>query len=348
MAGNEYNLVTPKRFPQDPLRIVAGSPLAVQGVFLEILRERFNEKAGLYFVWREDLTLTDIIIETSYNEHVEARNKAPALYVYRLSTVPSKQVLGDRAGVSLPNHLEGHGALNTVALMIECLSNDEGESGILADIVQYTLLAGRDVILREFGFYDLSHPTLGQTTPFQRDQTKWTTPVEFMVQYWVRWEQVPIKPLLQQIAHRIVLDGETADQHFLDATLNSLRRATNPQPTVPLPDEENLVFDKNGDPLRGPLPRNQELFLSDQSLLGTADGVNTIFKTHIPFMVTETAREAIRMNNNPLMPGEKADYLVAKSDPEMIGYDTIVMRVPPQIHDVLTIDFYLITAATNS
>jgi hypothetical protein len=349
VAGNDKNLVRTKKFVQDPLRIVAGSPLAIQGVFLEILRERFKEHAGLYWVWRDDLTLTDIIIEAAFNEHLEARNKAPALYVYRLSTVPSKQILGDRAGVSLPSHKEGHGALNTVAMMIECISNDEGESAILADIVQFTLLAGHDAISREFGFYDISHPSLGQTAPVQRDQTKWATPVEFMVQFWIRWEQVPIRPLLQQIAQRLSARGLSADSHFIDTTINSIRRGVMPPPILPIPDTESYSLDETAPiiepapPIVEPLPLvTKEVFLAEQPLEGPIDGINKIFKTFIPFIRTDNTSEIVYVNGLRMTPGADGDYVISKSSPAINGYDTIEITYAPREGDILTIDIYVV------
>ncbi len=352
MAGNERNLVRPKKFNQNPLRIAAGSPLAIQGAFLEILRERFREGNGLDIIWQENWTLTDILIESAYNEEVEARNKVPALYVYRMQTIPSKQVLGDRAGVNLPDHMEGHGAINTCAMMIECISNDEGESAILADIVQFTLLAGRDVIMREFGFYDISMPSLGQTTPFQRDQTKWSTPVEFQVQFWIRWRQVPIRPLLQQIAQRITQENTDAENHFIDVTLNSLRRGEVPdEPWVEPETQSYSVGDitptKPEEPVIVPVPEPPlvpiESYFVDQPVVGEIDGSNTVYRTLIPFKRDDSRREALFINGLRMVPGADSDYVVRKSDIAVRGYDVIELAYAPRPGDVVTVDFYAAT-----
>ena len=224
MAGHEASLVRPKQF-QDPQKIAYGSPLAIQGIFLEIIRERFKPGNGLYISWNPDPTLSGIIIETSFNEETEVRNKVPAVFINRLQTIPSKTIVGDRVGTYLPSHLEGFGAICTTGILMECVSNDEGESAIIGDIVQYMVLASQDVIQREFGFYDMSHPTLSQTTPYKRDQDKWSTNIEFSVQFWIRWAQVPIRPLLQQIAQRVSQKGGDIDSYFTEITINSMRRA---------------------------------------------------------------------------------------------------------------------------
>lgn len=222
MAGNTHNLVKPKTATQDPLRIAAGSPLAIQGVFIEILRERFTENAGIGIIWRADPTTTDIFIEAGYNEETESRNNTPSIYITRLQSVPGKVIIGDRAGVSLPSHLEAFGALMTTTISIECVSNDQGESAILGDIIQFMLLASQDVIQDAFGFYSMEHPILGQTQPYERDTTKWSTNVEFQIQFWVRWSQVPIRPLLQQIAQKIT--NSNNKDHFKEVAISSLKR----------------------------------------------------------------------------------------------------------------------------
>jgi hypothetical protein len=222
MAGHETSVVRPKT-AQDHLKVAAGSSLAVQGIFLEILRERFNADAGLEWRWDADPTLTNILIETGYNEEIETRNQVPAVYVSRLQTTPTQMSVGDRAGVHLPDHLEEFKALMRVDFSIECVSNDEGESAIIGDTVQFTLLASQDVIQREFGMYSFNHPVLGQTTPYDRDQTKWSTPVSFFVEFWIHWSQVPIAPLLQQIGQRLQVKGVDL---FRQSVLNSMRRAT--------------------------------------------------------------------------------------------------------------------------
>lgn len=226
MAGNPDSLVRPKG-AQDSQRIVAGSPLAVQGVFIEVLRERFSEAANLDMVWDPDPTLTGVLVEAAYNEETDSRSETPALYVERLQAVPIQVVTGDRAGVRLRDHFEGFYCLMQVDMQIECVANDRGVSAVLGDIVHWMLLASSDVIQRHFGFRDLAKPILGETVPFERAQTKWNTPITFQVQYEVRWAQLPIAPLLQQIGQRVNMSNtSTSEEYFHETTLDSLRRAS--------------------------------------------------------------------------------------------------------------------------
>jgi hypothetical protein len=220
MAGHETRAVRPDT-PQDRLKIAAGSSLAIQGIFLEILRERFSKQAGLEWYWDADNTTTRILIESGYNEELESRNQVPALYVTRLQSTPSKVAVGDRFGVSLPEHKESFKAVMRTDMAIECVSNDEGESSILGDVVQFTILASQDVIEREFGFYGFQHPILGQTAPYDRDQKKWSSTVNFAVEFWIHWAQVPIAPLLQQLSQNVQLKGTDV---FKNTVLTSMRR----------------------------------------------------------------------------------------------------------------------------
>jgi hypothetical protein len=346
-------MVRPKGVVQNPLKIAAGSPLAIQGVFLQIIRERFREDAGIGIVWRQDISTTDVVVETSYNEETESRSQTPAVYITRLQTVPAKVVVGDRAGVRLKDHLEGFGALTTVAMQLECVSNDEGESAILGDIVQYMLLASQDVIQREFGFYDMSHPSLGPTTVYSRDVNKWSTNVEFTVQFWIRWSQVPIAPLLQQITQKVTSNGKDAAGFFTEVTLNSIRRADVYTPALPAVDPidrgDPAVIGPPGPPgppgaagsagPPGPAgPAGPSRYV-DQPLIGLQNGLNTVFTTSVKFQHTATLRESLFLNGMRLRHGVASDYIVSESVLGT-GYDTVTLAIAPIGVDWLTIDIY--------
>lgn len=350
MAGHERSRVRPKT-AQDKTKIAAGSPLAIQGIFLEILRERFNEHCGLQWIWRPDITLSDIVIETGYNEETESRNTVPGLYVNRLQTVPQKMVVGDRAGVRLKDHLEGFAAIEDVAMVIDCVSADEGASAVLGDVVQFTLLASQDIIQREFGFYDFTHPTLSQTLPFEKDKTKWNTQVSFSVQFWIRWAQVPIAPLLQQISQRITLKGDTPTDHFVDTVINSMRRGDVFDNCLlkegeALPPSRISIVGPPGPP--GPpgapgLPGSitvVDAMLIDQPMAGLINGVNTVY-TIAPakFVHDGMFKEIFYINGVRQKAGVGNDYIISESIP-LAGLNTITVTYAPKTGDVLTLDYY--------
>ena len=348
MAGHEHSQVRPQA-PQDRRQIAAGSPIAVQGIFLEIIRERFRGDSGIDWVWRPDITETDIVIEGSFNEETESRNTTPAVYITRLETTAAKIVIGDRAGVRLPDHKEGFGALATVGMQVECVSNDEGESSVLGDIVQFMLLASQDIIQREFGFYDFTHPSLSQTTAYARDVNKWSTVVSFQVQFWIRWSQVPIAPLLQQIVQRVTHHGVDSNGYFVDVAINSLRRGDAPCDTPALGDGAlpggsgpPVIIGPPGPP--GPpgsagLPGLTVYLRISQSLTGPIDGLNTVFISSVPFLHDALRQEMFYINGIRQRVGVGNDYVVSESVPSF-GYDTITVIYAPKPGDVLLIDFY--------
>jgi hypothetical protein len=350
VAGHENSLVRPKEFIQDPLKIAAGSPLAIQGVFLEIIRERFRADSGLGIVWQPDITETDVVIEVGFNEETESRSQTPAIYINKQDTVPAKIMVGDRAGVSLPDHCEGFAAITTVGIVIDCVSNDEGESAIVGDIVQYMLLASQDVIQREFGFYDMSQPSLSATEPYDRDTKKWNTQVQFQVQFWIRWSQVPIRPLLQQIATRITAQGNDAAGFFHDITINSLRRGEVLDPATQIPGAElppsrvSIVGPPGpagpaGPPGPAGAPGATVLLLIDQPLTGVQNGINKVFTTSLKFSHSATQKEMVYFNGIRQKEGVGCDYIASESIP-LAGYDTLTFDAAPRANDVLTIDFY--------
>jgi hypothetical protein len=87
-------------------------------------------------------------------------------------------------------------------------------------------LAAQDIIQRDFGFYDFTHPTLGPTQPQVKDKEKWVTQIAFNVQFWIRWTQTPIAPLLQQIIQRVTTQKIDSDQYFIEVATNSMRRGS--------------------------------------------------------------------------------------------------------------------------
>jgi hypothetical protein len=308
-------------------------------MFLEIIRERFTADANLNWTWKPDITETDIVIEASYNEETESRNETPAVYVTRQNTVPARVVVGDRAGVRLPDHLEGFAAYSTSQMQVEVVSNDEGESAVLGDIIQFMLLASQDVIQREFGLHDFTHPTLGPTQPSARDVNKWSTTIDFQVSFWIRWTQVPIAPLLQQIVTRIDKRA-SPDSHFQRVTLDSLGRhpvviaPSDPACSAPCPPGP-------AGPAGPPGPPGTTVYLRmNQPLTGGINSVNTVYSTAPAVFLHDAQRqEMFYINGVRQKPGVGNDYVVSESAPGF-GYDTITVAYAPKPGDVLTVDYY--------
>lgn len=196
-------------------RIVPGSPLAIIGLFVEIIRKRFTADAGLPWTWNPDVKATQILIESAFNENTEARNKRPAIYVDKEASTIGRTVLGDRVGVRLKTQLDGQWGLQTVPITVECVSSKRGESAILGDLIQLYIHASSDLIQAKFGLHELTPVTLEKTTPFSRDKDSWVSAVTFTIQYPVRWTLEPTQVILQEIEHEIINSGdETATEFF--------------------------------------------------------------------------------------------------------------------------------------
>lgn len=211
---------------QDPRRIAAGSPLAVVGIFLEVLRARFRADSGMPFVWHTDPSESGIQIEMGYNKHVEARDMQRALVVNRLATVPLQLVVGHNVGTHLPTAKRGYYTHFLVRMSIDCVSTDMGESMYLADVVQFLLLAAREPISAAYSFHEIGVPEMGQTAPFVLDADKFSTTVSFEVQIHARWTTMKIAPILAQVGIRVVDSdtGKDAAGHFVDVAMQSSER----------------------------------------------------------------------------------------------------------------------------
>lgn len=211
LVPDPQNLPAPE---QDQLeRIRAGSAMAVIGVFVEVIRGRFLSMPD--WTYDPDIKKTGIAIESAFNEDDAHRNKRPAIFVDRDEQVIGRSVIGDFAGQNLASGKRGFWALETVPILIECVTAKKGESAILADLTGIFLHASSDLIQAKFGFHDMTPVTRGRTQPFARDKNQWTTPVTFTVQYNLRWTNTPTGPLIQQILTKVQDSGfSSATEYF--------------------------------------------------------------------------------------------------------------------------------------
>ena len=193
--------------------IAVGSPLAIVALFSEIVRERFRSGNGLAWVWDENATpqATEtntedqprrIVIEPGFNENLEVRNFRPAIYIDKGETAAGKVALGNFVGQQMHTGLRAFYALGTAPMDIEVVSESKGESAIIADLVWFYILAGREQIRATFDLHELTPPILGKTVPFEGDKGQWSTHISFEVQFNLRWTTLPIGPLLKDINMR--------------------------------------------------------------------------------------------------------------------------------------------------
>jgi len=202
--------------------IIDGSPLALIGVFVSILRERYAPGQGIVnYPWYADITKTKITIESAFADSDEHRNFKPAIFIDKEETIYGKVVIGDRAGRNMFTSQDFFWSLATVPILIDCVASRRGESASIGDVVQWTLHSASDIIQGVFGFHSMSPPRLGKTIPYEADKKAWTSPITFQVQYNVRWATVPIAPLLQDIALHITAGAGTSIHFQTVATVAS-------------------------------------------------------------------------------------------------------------------------------
>jgi hypothetical protein len=195
--------------------VAPGSPLAVIGLFVELIRQRFNEDQGLQWIYNPDIKKTKIAIESSFVENTEHRNFRPAIFVDKEDSTIGRAVVGDRAGMNRKTTLDVFWGLMSVPMTIECVAAKRGESTVIADIVQFYLHASSDLIQSKFGLHEMTPVVLGKTVPMESDATAWVTPVTFTIQFPVRWTQEPVQVILRQIELNIQKSGaESATEYF--------------------------------------------------------------------------------------------------------------------------------------
>lgn len=204
--------------------IMPGSPLAVVGLWIEALRFRFNANPAepLPWVWMNNLQPAEdeaetplqpdptdphkvigsprrLLIDSAYNIEKAARNYRPALYVGRGAVRPIKHSLNNLAGEYMPTQYKAYHCLAAMPILIECEGEAAGESSTIGETVWAFVLSCRDIFRKEFGFHEITEPSLGETSYSVSDKPVWSTPVQFEVQYDVRWGVKPIAPFLRDL-----------------------------------------------------------------------------------------------------------------------------------------------------
>ena len=211
---------SPEQAAQTKPFIVDGSPLAIIGIFVAVLRERFTEGNGPPdYPWFEDSINTKIIIESGFEDNQTERGKKPAIYIDKDESVYGKPIIGDRAGIVWKDMSDFQWTLSTVPVLIECVASQRGESAVIGDIVHWTLHCASDPIQATYSLHDMSPPTLGRTVPYEADKESWVTPVSFHVQYPVRWRVTPIRNLIQET--RLRIRNADATQHYVEIAVYS-------------------------------------------------------------------------------------------------------------------------------
>lgn len=206
--------------------VFVGSPLAIIGLWLFAVRQRLAANLGspMPWIWDPSYRPADdqdgnpppdgsprkVVVESAYNTEKAIRNYRPAVYVGRGggAVQPLKASVDNLVGVYQPTGLRVFHCLASMPVVLECESDNAGESSALAETLWGFVLATRDIFRKDFGFHDVTEPILGDTIPGKRDKEVWSTTVSFNVTYDQRWGTQPIAPVLQEIA--LQLQGRQA------------------------------------------------------------------------------------------------------------------------------------------
>ena len=80
--------------------------------------------------------------------------------------------------------------------------------------------------------------------------------------------------------------------------------------------------------------------LTGQVLLGSKDGVNTVFSTTRLFLHSGDFDELVYLRGVRRFEGVGCDYVAAESGGIGTGFDTITFQKAPEANDNLLIDYY--------
>lgn len=198
--------------------IMPGSPLAVIGLWIFALRNRFSYSINepLPWVWRSELKpendqdgnpLPDgsprkLLIESAYNVEKAVRNYRPAIYVGRSGgpVIIQKNSVNNLVGTVFPTGLKAYHCMATMPMIFECEAEAAGESSALAESAWAFVLTTREIFRKDFGLHEITEPVLGDTTPTKTDKEIWATNVQFHVTYDMRWSTRPIAPILKDLS----------------------------------------------------------------------------------------------------------------------------------------------------
>lgn len=233
-----YQEVIP-RLTGHPGIVQPASPLAIVGLFLEVVRSRFTapNSEGLPWVWdgadptpsKDEAGSADnprkILIESAFSKTSEIRDYYPAIFVDKHETMGGKIVVDNRAGTNLPQGIEAFYQLITVPIDIIVTSAKKGESATIADIVWWYLTAGQSLLRKCFGIQEVTPPVLSRTMPTERaGRDKFDTHISFQVQFNMRWSTQRIGPVLREIALKVqASNAANPDEFFTDVALRDLK-----------------------------------------------------------------------------------------------------------------------------
>ena len=194
--------------------VFPGSSLAVVGLWVFALRERFkyNEAYPLPWKWEHELRPEEteegntnhprkIHIESAYNTEKPVRNYRPYIVVGKGggNTTADKVSINNFVGRNQYTGKKAYHCYATMPVVLECGAESAGSSSTIGDVVFSFILSTREVFRQDFGLHEITEPILTDTVPKEDDKEVWVTNIQFQVQYDMRWGVEPIAPVLRDI-----------------------------------------------------------------------------------------------------------------------------------------------------
>lgn len=213
--------------------IFPSSPGAVVACFVAALQARFYSPNGLLgdlpWVWDPDPTpvldgggslsgdTTEtrqaprrLYVEKASTQFPDAHDVRPALLVKRGRIAYQRVGLGHVAYEDWPRGGQRLFCHAQVPISIDCLSRDDGECEVLADVVASFLIGSGDDLCRTFGLHGIEPPEIGETTIYRRQEASvefWNTPVVALVEMRYSWHRWPIAPVLSAFVAELTTNG---------------------------------------------------------------------------------------------------------------------------------------------
>lgn len=192
--------------------ILVNSPLNLLAKFTVFLRTRFSQ-SNLPWQYSSNEADTDIHINIEYSLPKEAENLSPALIISRGSVVHGPTTVGDRDQNSRDElFLQGSNKyrLAEMDMRIQCIGQTYAETSILTDIVQSGISMSQQLLTDAFTLQNIGPVVAGQVVPYERDEDKFYSNVDFRVIFEQRWYQVPAAPRLSGVKFRTRINEEAS------------------------------------------------------------------------------------------------------------------------------------------
>ena len=188
--------------PNDIPYVAVKSPLALVGVFLQILRERFSESQQLQWVYVPGdggRALSTIHIEAGGNPETEDLARRPAIFVNRGPITFTQPVIGDQAGAGFEKGIRAFYAMAETNFVFSVESEEAGEAEQIADLLLSTLMMGSYEIVKAFLFRKLGPFAMSSRAKTRQDTELTVISINAGLSYDVRWRTIPIAPILKEV-----------------------------------------------------------------------------------------------------------------------------------------------------